>query len=123
MEEPSCTVRLTTRRGLARLVDFAGLTQCSTGLRVNDLPDDRSPLAMAMAWTSRIMTIAVEMVLPSLLGIWADRRLGTGMLFVVLGAILGFTMGMWHLLILAKASSQSKSSRPSDEDKRDRSKR
>ena len=74
-----------------------------------------------MAWTSRIMTIALEMVLPSLLGIWADRRLGTGMLFVVLGAILGFTMGMWHLLILAKASAQS--SRPSDEDKRDRSKR
>ena len=88
---------------------------------MNDLPDDRSPLAVAIAWSSRIMTISIEMALPGLLGVWVDRRLGTGMLFVVLGVIFGFTLGMWHLLALAKASSAS--GRPSDTDKRDESKR
>ena len=55
-----------------------------------------------MHWASTVMSISMEMVLPALLGIWLDRWLGTGMVFLVLGSILGFTSGMWHLLKLAK---------------------
>ena len=55
-----------------------------------------------MQWASTVMSISLEMVLPALLGVWLDRWLGTGMVFLVLGAILGFTSGMWHLLKLAK---------------------
>ena len=39
--------------------------------------DDRSPLALAVEWSSRIIAIAVEMVAPALVGAWIDVRLGT----------------------------------------------
>jgi F0F1-type ATP synthase assembly protein I len=71
---------------------------------VNNLPDDRSPLARAMHWTSLVTTISLEMVLPAVAGRWIDGRLGTGIVFLVLGAILGFATGMWHLLKLTGPS-------------------
>jgi len=73
-------------------------------------------MAMAMAWTSRVTTIAMEMVLPALLGIWADRRLGTGMLFLLLGVVFGFALGMWSLLKLAKIPSQDVYPRQKDQE-------
>jgi len=75
----------------------------STSLPVKNSPDDRSPLALAMGWVSRITTICLEMVLPALLGYWADQWLKTKMLFLVLGVIVGFSLGMWHLIKLAAA--------------------
>jgi len=65
---------------------------------VPNLPDDRSPLAMAMAWVSRVTTISFEMVLPGLLGYWVDQKLGTDPLFLVIGVVLGLIGGMWHLV-------------------------
>ena len=64
-------------------------------------PDDRSPLALAMEWVSRITTICLEMALPALLGHLADRWLNRKMLFLVLGAVVGFSLGMWQLVKLA----------------------
>ncbi len=58
---------------------------------------------MAMEWVSRITTISLEMALPALLGHWADRWLETKLVFLVLGVILGFSLGMWHLVKLAGA--------------------
>lgn len=75
------------------------------GIRVTNEHDDRSPMAQAMEWTSQVTTIAVEMALPGLGGYWLDRRLGTRMVFLMLGVALGFAMGMWHLMKLAKAAS------------------
>lgn len=46
-------------------------------------------------------TIALEMVLPPVIGLWIDRQLGTVMVFLVLGAILGMTTGILHLVRLA----------------------
>jgi hypothetical protein len=74
----------------------------SNFLPVRDAPDDRPPLAVAMEWVSRITTISLEMVLPALLGYWADRKLGIRGLSVV-GVIVGFGVGMWHLIKLTKA--------------------
>lgn len=75
----------------------------STNLPVKNSPDDRSPLALAMGWVSRITAISLEMALPALLGYWADQWLETEPLFLVLGVIAGFSLGMWHLIKLAAA--------------------
>jgi hypothetical protein len=71
-------------------------------LLVSDPPQRRSPVAEAMAMASRITGIAAEMALPPLLGYWADQKLGTKILLLVVGVILGFTLGLWQLLQLTK---------------------
>ena len=68
--------------------------------------DDRSPLALAYGWAVRITSISLEMVVPGLIGLWIDRQLGTVLLFLVLGVIVGFTTGMLHLIRLAAAASR-----------------
>ncbi len=67
-------------------------------------PNDRSPLAEAIAWSARVTTIAMEMVIPGVIGIWIDRKLGTVMVFVVLGIILGMTVGIIHLVRLGESA-------------------
>jgi F0F1-type ATP synthase assembly protein I len=64
--------------------------------------DDRSSYAMAMQWVSRITAVAVEMVLPGAIGFWIDSKLGTKVLFLILGVILGFVGGMWQLIKMTK---------------------
>jgi F0F1-type ATP synthase assembly protein I len=59
-------------------------------------------MAIAMQWVSHITTIAFEMVLPIVVGYWIDQRLGTKIVFTILGLFLGFSSGMWHLIKLAK---------------------
>ena len=71
--------------------------------RVMD-PDDRSSLAQAMAWSSTIIAIALEMVLPAFLGLWVDRLLGTKFVFLLLGAAAGLVAGMVHLIRVAKSA-------------------
>ncbi|QDT37725.1 AtpZ/AtpI family protein [Stratiformator vulcanicus] len=68
----------------------------------------RSPLAVGLAWSSRITTIALEMALPPLLGWWLDTKLGTTPLLVILLSILGFASAMFHLIALARSLSPSK---------------
>ncbi len=66
------------------------------------LDDRRPPLARAATWASRVTTIALEMVLPGLAGIWIDRRLGTQVLFTLLGFSGGLTFAIWQLLKMTK---------------------
>jgi ATP synthase protein I len=66
--------------------------------------DDRSPFALAVEWTSRITTISLEMVIPTVLGYWLDQRWNTKFLCLVIGAILGFATAFTSLLRLAKSS-------------------
>jgi F0F1-type ATP synthase assembly protein I len=65
-------------------------------------PDDRSPMTIALEWSARLMTIGLEMALPAAGGYWLDLRTGTSPLFVITGVILGFAVGMWHLLQIAR---------------------
>ena len=58
-------------------------------------------MAIAMEWVSRIFTVALEMILPGLGGQWLDRKLGTGFL-VLVGFVLGLTLGITHLLMMTK---------------------
>lgn len=66
------------------------------------------PMAVALEWVSRIMVVAMEMVLPGLAGQWLDRQLGTGFL-VLAGFVLGITVAMWHLIAMTRP-------RPTDSD-------
>jgi len=68
---------------------------------VTHSPDDRSPLAQGIAWSTRVTAIALEMVVPGLIGLWIDRRLGTVAVFLFLGMILGVTTGILQLARLA----------------------
>ena len=74
--------------------------------------DDRSPLAAALAWSSAIVTISLEMVIPGLIGYWLDQRLGTQVLFVLLGFAAGMVVFIWQLMRLT--SGRKDSGQPTD---------
>lgn len=67
-----------------------------------DSPPGRPPLAIAVEWVAKITTVALEMVIPGVIGQWLDNRWGTQFLGFV-GFALGLVVGMWHLLVLAGA--------------------
>jgi len=69
-------------------------------------PDDRSPAAQAAQWSSRIMTVSLEMVLPGLAGYWIDGKLGTQVLFMLVGFALGGFVAMKHLIALTRKPAQ-----------------
>jgi hypothetical protein len=67
---------------------------------VTDQPDDRSSIAVAYTWASRIIGVSLEMVIPGLIGVWLDGndRLGTRVVFTILGFAVGMVLGLWHLI-------------------------
>ena len=67
-----------------------------------DEKDTRSPLAIGYEWSVIVSSIGLEMALPPAFGIWLDQKCGTVMLFTVLGAILGMTTAMMHLIQITK---------------------
>jgi hypothetical protein len=71
---------------------------------VTTLPDDRSAIAVAAQWVSRVMTVSLEMVLPGLLGLWIDGRLGTWVVFTLVGFAIGVTAAVWHLIRMTSSS-------------------
>jgi F0F1-type ATP synthase assembly protein I len=75
---------------------------------LEELETNRSFIATAVNWASRVTSIALEMVVPPVLGLWIDRKLDTGFVFVSTGAILGFCAGMLSLIRLAKSATQTK---------------
>ncbi len=66
-------------------------------------PDDRSRPAVAYQWASQVISIALEMVVPGLVGYWLDQRLGTVAVLTVLGFAFGFTLGMVQLVQLGRS--------------------
>lgn len=66
------------------------------------LPDRRSPLAVGMELATQITTIGVEMALSGLVGYWIDGKLGTGIVFLILGVFVGVAVGMLHLIRMVK---------------------
>jgi F0F1-type ATP synthase assembly protein I len=75
---------------------------------VNKSSDDRPPFVVAMEWTSRLTTIALEMALPGLAGYGLDRWLGSDPILLILGVFVGFAIGMQQLLRLAKSSTSAR---------------
>ena len=72
-------------------------------------------MAQAVEWVSKITTVALEMALPAIGGGYLDKRFGTKY-WALAGVILGFVVGMWHLLQMTKVTSSGKRS-VGDDDK------
>ena len=71
-------------------------------------PEGRSPVARAAEWSSRIMTISLEMVVPGLVGYWLDTKLGTKFVIMLAGFVFGFVVAIKHLLYLTRKVNQKK---------------
>ena len=80
--------------------------------------DERPPLVVALEWVSKITAVAIEMVVPGIIGAWLDQRWGTSFL-VLVGFAIGLGVGIWHLLILT-GTGNSKGSKQPDSEKTDR---
>ncbi len=79
--------------------------------------DNRSATAKAAEWSSRIMTISMEMVLPGLAGYWLDNKLGSKGVFMLLGFAAGSVIAFKQLLSIAKGQTNKQSShRPLSKD-------
>ncbi len=64
-------------------------------------PPDLNAMARAMQWVAQITTVALEMVLPAVVGNWLDGRFNTSFLTVA-GLLIGVPLGLWHLLVLTR---------------------
>lgn len=85
---------------------------------MNDYPkDERSNLAKGMDWASRIFTACLSMVLPSVAGHYADQHLGTGIIFLMVGLLLGMFLGIYQLIRLAAAANSSFKKKRDDDPK------
>lgn len=82
-----------------------------SGLTVTKSPDQRSPIAIGYEWSSRVVAISLEMVVPGLAGYWLDGRLGTRALFTLLGFALGMYVAIRHLIALT-ATTENQSGPP-----------
>ncbi|MBC8354438.1 MAG: AtpZ/AtpI family protein [Planctomycetes bacterium] len=62
---------------------------------------DTTWMAKGMQWVSKITTVALEMVVPIVIGTWLDQKLDTQFLGL-LGIVLGVPLGLWHLIKMTK---------------------
>jgi cellobiose-specific phosphotransferase system component IIC len=76
--------------------------------------EDRPPLAIALEWVSKVTTVALEMVVPGIIGAWMDRRWGTNFITLI-GLACGVSVGIWHLLVLTRSENGTGSKRPNSE--------
>ena len=79
-----------------------------------DPTDQRSPLAIGMEWSSRVVTVSLEMVVPGVAGHWLDERLGTRALFTLLGFALGMFVAIRHLMQMVSPASTDRDNPPPD---------
>ena len=66
--------------------------------------DTRSPIAMGYAWASIIISMGFEMVIPIVLGIYADYKWGTKCVFLLIGIALGFFVVIVNFTKLLKSN-------------------
>jgi F0F1-type ATP synthase assembly protein I len=66
----------------------------------------QTPLSIGVAWASRITSLALEFVVPTLAGYWVDGKLGSRPWGILVGMVLGFTLGMLHLLQIARGGTK-----------------
>lgn len=64
--------------------------------------EPRSNLSVGIDWASRITTVGLSFVLPALLGHGLDRWWGTSPAALLVGAVLGFAVGMMSILRIAR---------------------
>jgi F0F1-type ATP synthase assembly protein I len=67
-----------------------------------DTPDERSPMAIGLEWSTRLILVGLEMALPAAGGCWLDLRCGTLPVFVIIGTVLGLSLGTWNFVRIAR---------------------
>jgi F0F1-type ATP synthase assembly protein I len=55
-----------------------------------------------LEWATRITTIGLEFVLPMVLGYGVDSWLGTLPAGTLVGAVLGFVLGIWQIIVMTQ---------------------
>jgi F0F1-type ATP synthase assembly protein I len=78
--------------------------------------DDRSPIALAMAWATQIIAASLVMVVPAVLGYWVDRWVGSKVVFTLIGTGLGMTLGGLQLAHLVRQIDRRRKSKDRDRD-------
>jgi F0F1-type ATP synthase assembly protein I len=66
------------------------------------LPKDRERRQLGIYYA--MAQVGLEMVVPVGLGWWVDEKLGTGPWLLIGGVILGFIVGVVHLVALSKSA-------------------
>ena len=96
--------------GLLGVLALGGCDPAATRPATDTAPaaDVESILSVGMQWASRVTTVGLEFALPPLLGVWLDRWWGTTPWATVVGAVLGFAVGMMHILRIAREAPGSK---------------
>lgn len=62
--------------------------------------DDRSPTAKSFSKVSEIMAISMMMIVPGLIGYLIDQKVGTRVVFTLLGLLFGMTGAIYQLIAL-----------------------
>jgi F0F1-type ATP synthase assembly protein I len=65
---------------------------------MNEQQESARATGIAMAWVSKITSCSLMMVLPGIGGVWADAKLHTSPLFVLIGFAFGMSAGLYLLL-------------------------
>ncbi|QDU78748.1 Putative F0F1-ATPase subunit (ATPase_gene1) [Polystyrenella longa] len=73
-------------------------------------PDKKPPMVAAMQVANEVSTIGMSFALPPLGGYWLDWKLGTSPWLVLVGAALGFVVGMKMIFELTKRLGNSNTS-------------
>ena len=66
----------------------------------------RSPLSVGIGLASKLSTLGFEFAVPPLLGHFLDRRLGSAPAGLLVGMVLGFAIGIMHILRFARDASK-----------------
>jgi F0F1-type ATP synthase assembly protein I len=77
---------------------------------VNRPPSSSSPVGEALSWVSRITSVGLMMVLPTIGGRWLDQKFGTAY-WGPIGLVLGLVIGMWQIAMIAVAAKPRKSTK------------
>lgn len=64
-------------------------------------------MAVAFEWSTTIMIISAEMVVPGLAGYWIDQKLGTRVVFLLAGFAIGGVLATLALMRIAKKRGKS----------------
>ena len=62
--------------------------------------DDRSPMAKSFSKASEVTSISIMMIVPGLVGYWVDQKVGSVLVFTLLGLALGMGVAVRQLMLL-----------------------
>jgi F0F1-type ATP synthase assembly protein I len=68
--------------------------------------DNRSIISLAYAWATRVIAVAITLIVPALIGVWIGQKFGTAwtIILLILGFAVGVTGAVFQLIQIAKDS-------------------